>query len=86
MYKIQKAYYTGTNETKVRLTLPDKNLIKAKFDGEKWIEGIDKDEIMLEMLFPENDVGVNTIDFLFLNILNILKKGGMIMDNTWFFK
>lgn len=65
---------------------PDKKLIKAKFDGEKWIEGIDKDEIMLEMLFPENDVGVNTIDFLFLNILNILKKGGMIMDNTWFFK
>ena len=65
---------------------PDENLIKPKFDGEKWMEGIDKDEIMLEMLFPENDVEVNTTDFLFLNILNILKKGGMIMDNTWFFK
>lgn len=65
---------------------PDENLIKAKFDGEKWIEGVDKNDLMLDMLFPENDLGINPNDFLVLNILKILREGGMIMDNTWFFK
>lgn len=65
---------------------PDTTLVKAKFDGNKWIEGVDKDEIMLGMLLPEDDFKVDTKDYLLLKILEILKKGGMIMDNTWFFK
>ena len=65
---------------------PDTTLIKAKFDGNKWIEGVNKNDLMLNMLFPENDLGVNPNDFLVLNILKILREGGMIMDNTWFFK
>ena len=65
---------------------PDKTLIQAKFDGNKWIEGVNKDEIMLGMLFPTDDLEINSKDFLILKILEILKKGGMIMDNTWFFK
>ena len=65
---------------------PDTTLIQAKFDGNKWIEGVDKDEIMLEMLLPEDDFKIDTKDYLILKILEILKKGGMIMDNTWFFK
>ncbi|MFR3737279.1 hypothetical protein [Anaerococcus obesiensis] len=65
---------------------PDKTLVKAKFDGNKWIEGVDKDEIMLGMLFPSDDLEIDSKDFLILKILEILKKGGMIMDNTWFFK
>lgn len=65
---------------------PDTTLVKAKFDGNKWIEGVDKDEIMLGMLLPEDGFKVDTKDYLLLKILEILKKGGMIMDNTWFFK
>ena len=65
---------------------PDENLLKPKFDGEKWIEGVNKNDLMLNMLFPENDLGVSPNDFLVLNILKILREGGMIMDNTWFFK
>lgn len=65
---------------------PDTTLIQAKFDGEKWVEGVDKDEIMLGMLFPDNNLEMDSKDFLILKILEILKKGGMIMDNTWFFK
>ena len=65
---------------------PDKTLIKAKFNGDKWIEGVDKDEIMLGMLLPEDDFKIDSKDYLLLKILEILKKGGMIMDNTWFFK
>lgn len=41
---------------------------------------------MLGMLLPEDDLEINSKDFLILKILEILKKGGMIMDNTWFFK
>ncbi|MDU5824010.1 hypothetical protein [Anaerococcus vaginalis] len=65
---------------------PDTTLIQAKFDGNKWIEGVDKDDLMLGMLLPEDDFKVDTKDYLLLKILEILKKGGMIMDNTWFFK
>lgn len=65
---------------------PDTTLMQAKFDGDKWIEGVDKDEIMLGMLLPEDDFKIDTKDYLLLKILEILKKGGMIMDNTWFFK
>ena len=65
---------------------PDTTLIQAKFDGNKWIEGVDKDEIMLGMLFPDNDLEIDSKEYLILKILEILKKGGMIMDNTWFFK
>lgn len=65
---------------------PDTTLIQPKFDGNKWIEGVDKDEIMLGMLLLEDDFKVDTKDYLLLKILEILKKGGMIMDNTWFFK
>lgn len=65
---------------------PDKNLIKAKFDGEKWIEGVNKNDLMINMLYPENKFDISSNDFLVLKILEILKKGGMIMDNTWFFK
>lgn len=65
---------------------PDKTLIQAKFDGNKWIEGVDKDDLMLGMLLPEDDFKIDTKDYLILKILEILKKGGIIMDNTWFFK
>lgn len=65
---------------------PDTTLIQAKFDGNKWIEGVDKEEIMLGMLLPEDDFKIDTKDYLILKILEILKKGGIIMDNTWFFK
>lgn len=65
---------------------PDKNLIKAKFDGEKWIEGVNKNDLMINMLYPGNDFDISSNDFLVLKILEILKKGGMIMNNIWFFK
>ena len=65
---------------------PDNTFMKAKFDGNKWIEGVNKDDLMLGMLFPSDDLEINSKDFLILKILEILKKGGMIMDNTWFFK
>lgn len=65
---------------------PDTTLMQAKFDGDKWIEGVDKDEIMLGMLLPEDDFKIDTKDYLLLKILEILKKGGITMDNTWFFK
>ncbi len=65
---------------------PDTTFMQPKFDGEKWIEGVDKDDLMLGMLLPEDDFKVDTKDYLLLKILEILKKGGMIMDNTWFFK
>lgn len=71
---------------KFTITPPDKNLMKAKFDGKKWIEGVNKNDLMLNMLYPENDLDISSNDFLVLKILEILKKGGMIMDNTWFFK
>ena len=65
---------------------PDTTLIKPQFDGDKWIEGVDKDKLMVEMLLPDNDFKIDTKDYLTLKILEILKKGGVIMDNTWFFK
>lgn len=89
-----KGFFIGTTYLDVKekqdfkfTTLPpDKTFIKAKFDGDKWIEGVDKDDLMLGMLLPEDDLEINSKDFLILKILEILKKGGMIMDNTWFFK
>lgn len=71
---------------KFTTTPPDKNLLKAKFDGEKWIEGVNKNDLMINMLYPQNDLDISSNDFLVLNILKILREGGMIMDNTWFFK
>ncbi|KWZ92190.1 hypothetical protein HMPREF3224_01666 [Anaerococcus hydrogenalis] len=65
---------------------PDNTFMKAKFDGNKWIEGVNKDDLMLGMLFPSDDLEIDSKDYLLLKILEILKKGGMIMDNTWFFK
>lgn len=65
---------------------PDTTLVKAKFNGDKWIEGVDKDDLMLGMLFPSDNLEIDTKDYLLLKILELLKKGGMIMDNTWFFK
>ena len=65
---------------------PDTTLIQPKFDGNKWIDGVDKDDLMLGMLLPEYDLEINSKDYLILKMLEILKKGGMIMDNTWFFK
>lgn len=76
----------GKQEFKFTTIPPDTTLMQAKFDGNKWIEGVDKDEIMLGMLLPEDDFKIDTKDYLILKILEILKKGGMIMDNTWFFK
>lgn len=89
-----KGFFIGTTyldikeeqEFKFTSLKPDENLIKPKFDGEKWLEGVNKNDLMISMLFPENDLGVNPNDFLVLNILKILREGGMIMDNTWFFK
>lgn len=89
-----KGFFIGTTyldieekqEFKFTSLRPDENLIKPKFEGEKWIEGVNKNDLMISMLFPENDLGVNPNDFLVLNILKILREGGMIMDNTWFFK
>lgn len=65
---------------------PDTTLMKAKFDDNKWIEGVDKDDLMLGMLLPDSGLEIDSKDYLILKILEILKKGGMIMDNTWFFK
>ena len=65
---------------------PDNTFMKAKFDGNKWIEGVDKDDLMLGMLLPDSGLEIDSKDYLILKILEILKKGGMIMDNTWFFK
>lgn len=73
-------------EFKFTTTPPDENLLKPKFDGEKWIEGVNKNDLMINMLYPENDLEIDSKDYLTLKILEILKKGGMIMDNTWFFK
>ena len=73
-------------EFKFTPTPPDENLLKPKFDGEKWIEGVNKNDLMINMLYPENDLEIDSKDYLTLKILEILKKGGMIMDNTWFFK
>ena len=89
-----KGFFIGTTYLDVKekqefnftTIAPDTTLMQAKFDGNKWIEGADKDEIMLGMLLPEDDFKVDTKDYLILKILEILKKGGMIMDNTWFFK
>ena len=89
-----KGFFIGTTylnidekqEFKFTTLPPDKTFIKAKFDGEKWIEGVDKDDLMLGMLFPSDDLEINSKDYLILKILEIFKKGGMIMDNTWFFK
>ena len=71
---------------KFTTTPPDKNLLKPKFYDKKWIEGVNKNDLMINMLYPENDLDISSNDFLVLKILEILKKGGMIMDNTWFFK
>lgn len=65
---------------------PDTTLMQAKFDGNKWVEGVDKDDLMVGMLMPDSGLEINSKDYLILKILEILKKGGMIMDNTWFFK
>lgn len=89
-----KGFFIGTTyldvkekqEFKFTTIPPDTTLMRPKFDGNKWIEGVDKDEIMLGMLLPEDDFKIDTKDYLLLKILEILKKGGMIMDNTWFFK
>ena len=89
-----KGFFIGTTyldvkekqEFKFTTIPPDTTLMQAKFDGNKWIEGVDKDDLMLGMLFPTDDLGINSKDYLILKILEILKKGGMIMDNTWFFK
>lgn len=89
-----KGFFIGTTylnidekqEFKFTTIPPYTTLIQAKFDGEKWIEGVDKDELMLGMLFPSDNLEINSKDYLILKILEILKKGGIIMDNTWFFK
>ena len=89
-----KGFFIGTTylnikekqEFKFTTTPPYKTLIQPKFDGNKWIEGVDKDDLMLVMLFPTDDLEMDSKDFLILKILEILKKGGMSMDNTWFFK
>lgn len=89
-----KGFFIGTTyldvkekqEFKFTTIPPDTTLIQAKFDGDKWIEGVDKDDLMLGMLLPEDDFKIDSKDYLLLKILGILKKGGMIMDNTWFFK
>ena len=89
-----KGFFIGTTylnidekqEFKYTTIPPDTTLMQAKFDGNKWIEGVDKDDLMLGMLLPEDDLKINSKDYLILKILEILKKGGMIMDNTWFFK
>ena len=47
---------------------PDKTLVKPKFDGNKWIEGVDKDEIMLGMLFPSDNLEIDSKDYLTLKI------------------
>lgn len=89
-----KGFFIGTTylnvdkkqEFKFTTIPPDNTLMKPKFDGDKWIEGVDKDDLMLGMLFPTDDLEIDSKDYLILKILEILKKGGMIMDNTWFFK
>lgn len=89
-----KGFFIGTtylnvdekHEFEFTTTPPDTTLVQPRFDGEKWIEGVDKNEIMLEMLLPVDNSLISSKDFLVLKILEILKKGGMIMDNTWFFK
>lgn len=89
-----KGFFIGTTylnikekqEFKFTTIPPDTTLMQAKFDGEKWIEGVDKDELMLGMLFPTDNLEIDSKDYLLLKILEILKKGGMIMDNTCFFK
>ena len=65
---------------------PKKGLLKPKFDGKEWIEGADKEKLMMSMLVPEFDLNIDSKDYLILKILGILKEGGMIMDNKWFFQ
>lgn len=89
-----KGFFIGTTylnidekqEFKFTTTPPDTTFMQPKFDGEKWIEGVDKDDLMLGMLFPTDDLEIDSKDYLILKILEILKKGGMIMENKWFFK
>ena len=89
-----KGFFIGTTyldvkekqEFKFTTTPPDITFVRPKFDGNKWKEGVNKDDLMLGMLLPEDDFKMDSKDYLLLKILEILKKGGMIMDNTWFFK
>lgn len=89
-----KGFFIGTTyldvkekqEFKFTTIPPDTTFMQPKFDGEKWIEGVDKDDLMLGMLFPTDDLEIDSKDYLILKILEILKKGGMIMENIWFFK
>lgn len=71
---------------KYTLDSPDKSLVKPRFDGENWAEGMDKEEVMLSMLMPRSELELDSTDFLILKILGILKKGGVIVDNKWFFQ
>lgn len=89
-----KGFFIGTTylnidekqEFKFTTIPPDNTFMQPKFDGNKWVEGVNKDDLMLGMLFPSDDLEIDSKDYLLLKILEILKKGGMIMDNTWFFK
>ena len=65
---------------------PKKDLLKPRFNGKEWIEGADKEKLMMSMLVPDFNIDIDGKDYLILKILGILKKGGMIMDNKWFFQ
>lgn len=65
---------------------PKNGLIKPKFNGKEWIEGANKEKVMMSMLVPDFNIDIDSKDYLILKILSILKKGGMIMDNKWFFQ
>lgn len=65
---------------------PQTGLLKPKFNGKEWVEGADKEKMIVSMLLPDSNIDIDSENYLILKILEILKKGGMIMDNTWFFK
>lgn len=63
---------------------PKEDLIKPRFDGDRWVEGVSSDEVMVNMLVPDLKF-VDRVDFLLLKILDILRRGDVMMENKWFF-
>ncbi|NVF11888.1 hypothetical protein HV819_07840 [Anaerococcus sp. AGMB00486] len=74
------------HDFKYTLIKPNERYIKPKFDGEKWVEGVNMSEYMVDMLLPNEKMKLSDYDFLILKILGILKEGGMMMENKWFFQ
>ena len=50
---------------------PKKGLIKPKFNGKEWIEGANKEKVMMSMLVPDFNLDIDSKDYLILKILGL---------------